>query len=412
MRVLIAPLMALSLVVTVPAGLAASPYFETAAPAPGFLARSAPETVGLDARRLDAFVESARLANSDALVVLKDGKVVAERYFGQPVGPISCMSITKAVASLAVGKLLDEGKIRSLDEPMATWFPEWQRHPEKARITLRQVLTHTSGLGHRMDGGEIYRHADMLAFAKDLAVEHEPGTHWEYNNAASMLIAGVVKAASGRSIDRYLEDRLFLPLGITDWMWHRDRTGNPDTFGGLQLRPRDLAKIGQLMLDQGRWQGRQLLSIRYVTEAIAPTRSHLDQALVWQVHYPDGYLMLTETGLGALQEAGFAAADKLAPLVGRKFPFGMGFSNAVQERLSPEEVRELRSFNARGVGRVSLQYGRRYFGHDGWLGQFLAVDPTHRLVAVRMIRHKRPDQENPREVFSSFYDQFGRLAGS
>lgn len=315
MRVLIVPLLALSmLIAAVPSGRAADterPYFETVKTAPGFLPRSTPEAVGLDAQRLQAFVESARLANSDALIVLKDGKVVVERYFDQSKGSIACMAITQAVASLAIGKLLDEGRIRSLDEPLITWFSEGRPDPSKAPTTLRQVLTRT---------------------------EPEDGN--------AMLLAGIVKAASGQPIDDYLQDKIFLPMGIVDWKWSRDQAGNPDTVGGLSLRPRDLAKIGQLMLDQGRWRGRQLLSIGYVTEATAPAR-RLDphHALGWHLHYPDGYNM------------------------------------------------------------------RRYFSHDGRLGQYLAVDPTNRLVAVRMIRDQRPDQDNPRETFGSFYDQFERLTG-
>jgi len=415
MRALIAPLFALStLLAAVPAGGApeVAPYFETPAIAPGFLARTTPEAVGLDARRLGAFVESARLANSDALIVLKDGKVVVERYFDHPVGPIACMSITRAVSSLAILKLMDEGKIRSLEEPLTTWFPEWKQDPLKARITLRQVLSHTSGLGHPMTGSELYKYDDMLAFAKGLPVEHEPGSQWEDNNAAAMLLAGIVKAASGRPIDDYLQDKLFLPLGIVDWNWHRDKAGTPDTFGGLALRPRDLARIGQLMLDQGRWQGRQILSIRSVTEATSPAqRLFQHQALIWQLHYPDGYLMQTEAGLAALKDAGFKASDKLASLTGQRFPFGMGYLNRAQELLTAEEYGQLRSLMRREVGPVSAQYGRRYFGHDGWLGQYVVVDPATRLVAVRMIRNQRPDQDNPREDFDSFYDLFEQLAG-
>lgn len=409
MRLSIAPLLALALFVTAPAGLAASPFFETPKPAPGFLARSAPEAVGLDARRLEAFVESARLSGSDALVVLKDGKTVVERYFGEPVGPMACMSVTKAVASLAIGKLLDEGKIRSLDEPAATWFPEWKADPTKARITLRQLMTHTSGLP-RLDGSELYPNDDMLAFARGLAVQYEPGTQWEYSNPGAMLLAGIVRQASGKPLDRYMQDTIFEPLGIMDWKWHRDRAGNPDAFGGLQLRPRDLAKIGQLMLDQGRWQGRQILSVRFVTEATAPSQQrHAHQGLVWSLHYPDGYLLQTDAGLAALRQAGFEAADKLAPLTGRKFPFGMGYLNAAQERLAEGEFAQLRALMRREVGPVSVQYERRFFGHDGWLGQYLVVDPTTRLVAVRMIRHRRDDQDNARERFASFYELFGGL---
>lgn len=412
MRIPIAPFVALSLLLAAPAGLAATACFETPRPAPGFLPRTTPEAVGLDGRRLGAFIESARLANSDALVVLKDGKVVAERYFDHPVGPIGCMSITKAVASLAVGKLLDEGKIRSLDEPVATWFPEWRADALKARITLRQVLTHTSGLGHRMTGSELYGHHDMLAFAQGLEVEHEPGSQWEYNNAAFMLLAGIVQAAAGTPIDDYLEAKLFLPLGIVEWQWFRDEVGHPDTFGGLALRPRDLAKIGQLMLDQGRWQGRQILSVRYVTEATAPgTRRSMGQGLSWMLRYPDGFVMQTEGGLAALKKAGFEASDLLSPLTGRHFPFGMGYLDSAKALLTPEAFDRLRSLMRREVGPVTVQYGRRYFGHDGWLGQYLAVDPTTRLVAVRMIRNQRADQDNPREDFDSFDEQFQRLSG-
>lgn len=212
----------------------------------------------LDEGVLAALIEEAERTESDALIVIKDGRTVVERTFGREVGPIETMSVTKSVVSLAVGLLLDEGKTESLEAPLSTWFPDWAEG-DKAAVTLRHVLTHTSGLEHRQGARVLNTQDDRLAFVRESPISEPPGTVFSYNNEATQLLSGVIEAAAGEPVDAYLDSRLFQPMGIADWSWERDPVGNAQTFYGLSLHPADLARIGLLMLDGGRWEGEVLV---------------------------------------------------------------------------------------------------------------------------------------------------------
>jgi CubicO group peptidase (beta-lactamase class C family) len=146
------------------------------------------------------------------------------------------------VVSLAVGLLLDEGRIKSLDQPVSDFYPEW-RQGAKRRITIRHLLTHTSGLQNAQHTSEeIYPSGDFVQLALAAELTSEPGTAGAYNNKAVNLLAGVVEQASGQKLDAYLRERLFTPLGIVAFEWSRDDAGNPHAMSGLQIRPRDFAR--------------------------------------------------------------------------------------------------------------------------------------------------------------------------
>lgn len=152
----------------------------------GFSVAGAPlqAQAGIDRAALDALVDAARAANSDALVVLRDGEVVFESSFGQPIAPIESMSVTKSVVNLALGHLYTEGKITSLDQPVHHYFPEWKQG-RKQDITLRHVLSHTSGLQNvRHTGVEIYPSPDFVRLALAAELSDAPGERFAYDNKA------------------------------------------------------------------------------------------------------------------------------------------------------------------------------------------------------------------------------------
>ena len=139
-------------------------------------------------------------SESDAVIIVHDTKEIF-RYL--PEGEdqlIETMSMTKSFASLAIGFLINENKIFSIDEPLVKWFPEW-KNSSKAKITLRHILTHTSGLEANPDAGDIYEQKDDIKYALDATLKDEPGAVHFYNNKAVNLIAGIIKKASGKSVD-------------------------------------------------------------------------------------------------------------------------------------------------------------------------------------------------------------------
>lgn len=366
-----------------------------------------PKAAGIDPAALERLVKRAEETHSDSLVILKDGKLVGEWRFGKPAEPIEVMSVTKSVVNLAIGRLVEIGKIASIDVPIATFYPEWKGTP-KEKILIRHLLDHTSGLAANRNAMEVYQSKDVVRLALDAALAQEPGTEFFYNNKATNLLAGIVEKASGRKLDEYLREELFAPLGVTRFSWMRDSAGNPHGMAGLKLDALDLTKIGQLMLDQGMFQGKRLLSPEWVTVS---TRSAQQLqpgcGLLWWVRSEWSKMEITPETIAAWRQGGADPAflDKLAPLVGKPLPqedfgpqldkiFGPGQGLAAYaENVANKRLPQPKNTRGPQIG----------FAANGHLGQHVQVLTGPRIVAVRQIRQESYKGE------ADGFDDFGKL---
>lgn len=250
----------------------------------GISVASAEETA-LGADAVDRFVAKARREGSTALVVLEDGRLVVEEYFGGSRSDRAfAMSVTKSIVALELGVLQDRGHLE-LDAPLsATLVPEWAS-TERAAITLRHLMTHTSGLDatrygapDRWDTGSIEAHglgAECVA---------PPGTAFAYNNQAADFLAVVARRADPERLflDDLLQRDVFGPLGVLGATWKKDGHGQPRAAGELVLRAIDLAKIGRLVLDGGTHEGHSIVSRERIDAMLAPgTALYAGCGLLW-----------------------------------------------------------------------------------------------------------------------------------
>jgi CubicO group peptidase (beta-lactamase class C family) len=234
-------------------------------------------------------------ANVHAVLVARGGKLVFERYFrgsdeiyGRRVGNVTfdadtlhdMKSVSKSVASLAVGIAIDRGLISSVNEPIFSFFPELSdlRSPEKERIQLLHALTMSMGLkwveatpSNEGDNDEERMHMapDPCRYVLSLAATAPAGQDFFYNTGALTLVSAIIRKATGRPLDEFARATLFEPMGITGVEWIRVK-GDTDAGGGLRLRPRDMAKIGQLILAGGRWNDRQVVSKAWIDASMTP----------------------------------------------------------------------------------------------------------------------------------------------
>ena len=239
-------------------------------------------------------------ANIHAVLVARSGKLVFERYFrgsdeipgriyGRRVENVTfdadtlhdMKSVSKSVASLAVGIAIDRGLIGSVNEPIFSFFPELSdlRSPEKNRIQLFHALTMSMGLewveatpdtgDENNDEARMHRARDACRYVLGLAATAPAGQEFFYNTGALALVSAIIRKATGRPLDEFARETLFEPLGITGVEWNRYR-GDTDAGGGLRLRPRDMAKIGQLVLAGGRWNDRQIVPRGWIETSTAP----------------------------------------------------------------------------------------------------------------------------------------------
>jgi CubicO group peptidase (beta-lactamase class C family) len=249
----------------------ANAFFDEGAKTPWTTAT--PEQAGLKRDAVAKLVEAAERTDSDSLLVIHRDRVVVARSFGHAQEPLELMSVTKGFAGLAIGFLIDEGKISSLDAPMSTWFPEWKDDKRKARVTLRHVLTHTSGLAHKPAAGELFQQADRVAYVRALPIETEPGEVFSYSNEATQLLSVVITSSAGEPVDSYMKKKLFDPLGIERFTWERDKAGNASMPSGLFLSAVDLAKVGIMLRDDGIYRTKRVVSTGWIAQMQQPAKS-------------------------------------------------------------------------------------------------------------------------------------------
>jgi CubicO group peptidase (beta-lactamase class C family) len=246
---------------------------------------------------IGAELDKRKDANPHSVVVVRNNAIVYEKYFtgpdqrwpqqhwGEPLQPKphdartkhDIQSITKSVVALLVGAAVDRGIIKDVDVPLLSLFPEYVdlASPQRDRITLRALLTMRAGLEwpvrpYLSMARKVDAASDPYRLVLEQPMAAEPGQKWRYNNGAAELIGGALQKATRRPLDEFAKDVLLDPLGIADWEWGRMASGNPGASWGLRLRPRDLAKIGQLILDKGSWHGRQIVSADWIAAMTSP----------------------------------------------------------------------------------------------------------------------------------------------
>lgn len=239
-----------------------------------------PDPASLDVDALLKLLAEAESQKSESVLIAQGDVIVAEKYFGHGGVRATIQSVTKSVVSLALGVLLDDGKIPSLDVAASKYFPEWATG-EKAKVTLRHLMAHTSGLQDDPAGG-LFAAADSLAFARAQPLASAPGEYFAYSNTGTVLLADIIKQAAGKAADAFVAERFFAPAGISDWKWAKDPAGNVSTAGGLFLAPRALLRLGRLVHAKGSWSGKALVSASWImTSTTAASSDFPCYALLW-----------------------------------------------------------------------------------------------------------------------------------
>lgn len=206
-----------------------------------------------------------------SIMILKDGKVVFEKWMGEGEKntPHILHSISKTFTALAVGMVHDQGLI-TLEDKVVDYFPE--HLPENvnenlASLNIRHLLTMNCGFTKSPDNKIRKNREDWIRGFLEEPFERTPGTIFCYNSLATYMLSAIVQKVTGEKVVDYLQPRLFEPLGITDVFWEESPEGITNGGWGLFLKTEDLAKLGQLFLQKGKWNGRQLVSEEWIEQA-------------------------------------------------------------------------------------------------------------------------------------------------
>jgi CubicO group peptidase (beta-lactamase class C family) len=226
----------------------------------------------------------------DALVVVRNGYVVLDAtvfpFSTFPDAGHDVYSCTKSVVSILIGIAIDEGYIEDVKQPLISFFPDKSvanMDARKEAMTLEHLLTMTTGLNcrdsylYRWDGMFQMRSSpDWVQFVLDLPMVVEPGSHFEYCNGASFLLSAILQETTGVDAFQFAKEHLFNPLGISDIRWSSNPRGISIGYSDLELRPEDMAKIGYLYLNEGVWNGEQIVSSAWVQNS---TRKYISASL-------------------------------------------------------------------------------------------------------------------------------------
>lgn len=242
-----------------------------------------PEAVGVDSRKLIELSQWIRRDQLDvrSLLVIKDGKVVFERY-GNELGRDynhELYSVTKFISALLVGTLVGDGKLSAQDKPaalLAAARPDLATSlADKKDIRLQDLMSMSSGLSYKLVEGTdtlYYGVPDRLKVAASASVRAKPGTEFDYIDVNPVLVGATISQITGQPEQRYAEARLFKPLGMQHYRWDgADGKGAVSGGWGLRLRSVDMARLGLLMLNQGRWNGQQIVPASWVARMTTPS---------------------------------------------------------------------------------------------------------------------------------------------
>lgn len=296
-------------------------------------------------------INNQEFTGIDSVLILRNGMLVLDellrtelgehdRFIGnRDLNVHSMQSVSKSFVSAVVGIAIDQGHINSADDLMLSYFPEYSNLENddirKREWRIDDYLTMQTGLqwdewSHPFSSSNnslanIYQTSnDYVKALFDLPLANDPGETFAYSTIASVALGGLVENATGMSFEEYADSYLFAPLGIESAIWGTTPTGRAHTGGGLWLSSRDMIKFGQLHLQNGRWDGVQIISEEWVERS---TAQHLElfQYPLWQGYgyqwWVDGFRDLSNQLLGIYSANGnggqfiFVWPDKNAVIV-------------------------------------------------------------------------------------------------
>jgi CubicO group peptidase (beta-lactamase class C family) len=242
-------------------------------------------------------VRSGLLGGLHGVLVSRNERLVLERYYpgadeswGQPLGTVTfgpdtlhdLRSATKSIVGLLYGIALDRGLVPPPDAPLLAQFPEYPdltTDPARARLTIENALTMTMGFAWDeqrpytdLANSEIAmeKAPDRYRYVLDRPIVAPPGTRWIYSGGAVALIGALIARGTGMKLQEFARQALLAPLGIDQFGWAEGSDGVASAASGLRLRPRDLLRIGTLVLAHGQWDDRQIVSRRWLDGSFKP----------------------------------------------------------------------------------------------------------------------------------------------
>jgi CubicO group peptidase (beta-lactamase class C family) len=217
---------------------------------------------------------AGKYPNLFSIVLVKNGSLILEEYFYYTHRYMlqEFRSAGKSVTSELMGIAIDKGFIKGVDKKLIDFFPEFKRGEDwdsrKDNVSLHHVLSMKWGFGESGPANETGWYTEnWIAKILSLPLVSEPGEKFVYHSAAPAICGPIIEKTTGMPVTEFAKEYLFGPLQISDYLWHTLPDGNILTAGGMLMRPRDMAKIGYLIVNNGKWLGRPILSEEWIKQS-------------------------------------------------------------------------------------------------------------------------------------------------
>lgn len=234
---------------------------------------STPESHGINSAVINTVFEDLKNKNVYSCVVIKDSEIIAE-YFKDGYDSksvFSLQSVSKSITSCLVGISIEEGLIKSIDDPAYLYLPALgqTKFPEMKNITIRHLLNHTSGL--KGTDSKIWYEwrdsKDWIEYILSRPMTAKPGTFFEYSTGNTHLLSAILENVTGKNLDTLAKEKIFSKIGITSGRCDTDPKGIGDGGNGFYLTAYDMARFGLLYQNMGNWEGKQIVSSDWVKES-------------------------------------------------------------------------------------------------------------------------------------------------
>jgi len=256
-----------------------------------------PENLGIEPSRVKELIDYIKepSLNTQAAILIKGNNIIAE-YYAEGYNKydlVTSWSVAKSFSSTLIGIAIDEGYINSVDDSISLYLPEWKTEPQE-NISLKYLLGMRSGMDDHPGLG-VYFQNDMVNYSLDREISREPGIAFSYSNEDSMLFSRIIENATSFDFQEYADTRLFDKLDIKETWW-TDKSGNTLTYAGLDMTPREFAKFGLMIAQEGKWLDEQIVSQSWVKEATTEFDNLASYGYQWWTS------TISESGLGMFRQ--------------------------------------------------------------------------------------------------------------
>lgn len=240
---------------------------------------------------LDTYLQSTKTA---AFIVIRNDSLLFEKYYNgyNRNQLMNVFSISKSVTSLLVGLAIEDGYIKSVNDPITRYIPELLTGDKKfQRLTIEDLLNMRSGLKFNetyasrfSKMAKLYYGKNQLGQIKKMKFVHEPGSVYEYQSVSTALLGIAVEKSTGKELGKYLEEKIWIPLGMeydATWSVDDEKHRSAKAYQGLNLTAIDLAKIGQLYLNKGKWNGKQIINSNWIHRSTTPNINNEGYQYQW-----------------------------------------------------------------------------------------------------------------------------------